>query len=229
MRPSVSIVIPAWNEAPMLPETLKALRTGRQAGEWDEIVVVDDGSTDDTYAAAVAGADTIIRHKRNYGKGKALEAGWRNAKGTIIVFLDADLGASADFARILLSPLFAGQCDMSIATFPANERKGGFGICKKVAAKGIHALSGYLPVEPLSGQRAVRRELLEQIGGLSGGFGIEVGLTIDAARFGFRIREVPVSFRHRETGRDLQGFLHRGRQLVAVSKTLFDKWRHPVC
>ncbi len=232
MKHSVSIVIPASNEAETIPVTLGVLDEVRERlseSWWSELIVVDDGSTDHTYDKALPWADHIIRHSKKRGKGEALDSGWKTAKGDIVLFLDADLGGSVRHAADLLAPIVEGEADMTIAVLPAPARKGGFGIVKGLARQGIYRLSGFEAAAPLSGQRAVRKEVLEKIGGLTKGFGIEVGLTIDAARAGCRIREVPVPFRHRETGRDWSGFCHRGKQFLSVSKTLLRKWRHPVC
>lgn len=229
MQPLISIIIPAWNEGDRIKETLQAVRAGLPDMHHIELIVVDDGSIDDTYRQAEPWATSVIRHLHNRGKGAALESGWRAAKGAILLFLDADLGESAYYARKLLSPLEANTADMCIAKLPNAVRKGGFGLVKGLASKGIYKLSGYLPSAPLSGQRAVRRDVLERIGGLSKGYGIEVGLTIDVARSGFRIVEVEVPFRHRETGRDWSGFYHRGKQFLQVGMTLLKKWRNPVC
>jgi hypothetical protein len=67
-------------------------------------------------------------------------------------------------------------------------------------------------MEPLSGQRAIRRNVLDSVRPLAPGFGVEVAMTIDAVRAGFRVLEVPVAMEHAVTGRDVAGFLHRGRQ-----------------
>lgn len=231
MRPLVSIVIPAWNEATTLGPTLQALRNmaERDAAAQYEMIVVDDGSTDDTFRQAASLADHVIKHEYNRGKGISLTSGWKQAQGDIVLFLDADLGVSAAHSSMLLQPLFSDNADMSIASFPAPVRKGGFGMVKRLAEQGIYRLSGYRATAPLSGQRAIRRQVLETIGNLSHGFGVEVGLTIDAARAGYRILEVPVPFHHRETGRDWIGFCHRGKQFISVGRTLLDKWRNTAC
>lgn len=229
MKPSVTIIIPAWNEETLLPATLSALYKPEVRRLWDELLVIDDGSSDRTFFQAQRYADEVIRHGRNLGKGASLDNGWRQAKGEILVFLDADLGETAERVGDLLHPVTHDGYDMSIARLPAARRKGGFGLVRGLAGQGIYLLSGYRTHAPLSGQRALRREVLERIGGLSRGFGIEVGLTIDAARSGFAICEIAVAFRHRETGRDWSGFLHRGKQFVSVGRTLLHKWRHPVC
>jgi len=213
----ISVIIPAYNEAGHLPATVAALR---RLPEVNEIVVVDDGSTDETAAVAEGLGCRVVRLERNRGKGKALTAGVRAARGDILVFLDADLGASAAEARRLLAPLISGEADMVIGRFPQAQRPGGVGMVKALARAGIRWLGGVAVAAPLSGQRAMRRDVLDAVGDLAGGFGVEVGLTIDAAQAGFRVMEVPVAMRHRETGRDVAGFLHRGRQLVHVARAL---------
>jgi len=231
-EPWITVVIPAWNEAERIGITLQHLRKlhRSEGGNIQEIIVVDDGSRDDSWRKAERFADRVIRHSRRRGKGAALETGWREAKGDVLVFLDADLGESAAHADALVQPVLAGEADMTIAKLPPASRKGGFGLVKVLAVGGIYHLSGcgFRPEAPLSGQRAVRREVLESIGGLAQGFGIEVGLTIDTLRRGYRVLEVEVPIRHRETGRNFSGFLHRGQQFWWVGMALLHRWRHPV-
>lgn len=227
--PRISIIIPAWNEAERIGTTLYSLRRLEQTKPTiHEIIVVDDGSDDDTWRIAGQYADKVIRHARRRGKGTALETGWREAGGQIIVFLDADLRESAAHVTELVMPVFRDEAEMAIAKLPRASVRGGFGFVKGLAVNGIYRLSGYRPEAPLSGQRAIKREVLEQIGGLSIGFGIEVGLTIDVIRHGYRVIEVEVPFQHRETGRDWHGFVHRGKQFWHVGRTLVHKWRHPL-
>ncbi|GAB6935430.1 glycosyltransferase family 2 protein [Calditerricola yamamurae] len=221
-RVRVSAVIPAYNEAATLPETLDALR---RAGCVDEVIVVDDGSTDGTADAARPYADRVLVHGENRGKGAALETGWRAAHGEILLFLDGDLGETAAYAPALLDPVQRDMADVVVAVFPPARRKGGFGLVKGLARFGVEHLTGYALQAPLSGQRAVRRVVLESLPPLSGGFGVEVGLTVDVLRAGFRLYEVQVPFRHRETGRDVRGFLHRGRQFIDIALTLRRKRR----
>ncbi|MFS1512240.1 glycosyltransferase family 2 protein [Chengkuizengella sp. SCS-71B] len=231
MQPSVSIIIPAWNEGNNIIETLHSLHDLRNLEgkeKWNEIIVVDDGSEDDTYGKAKKWADLVIRHSENMGKGTSLETGWKKAKNEIIVFLDADLGQTAYLTSKLVAPIIESEMDMIIARFPKSNKKAGFGFVKKLAVNGIYWLSGYETTAPLSGQRAMRKSVLESIS-LSDGFGIEVGLTIDAVKKGFQLCEVDIAYKHRETGRDWAGFKHRGKQFISVSRTLYHKWRDPVC
>lgn len=228
MIPELSIIIPAWNEEERISDTLQVLQqigcSGLSIGK-HEIIVVDDGSTDDTYTQAWPWADALVKHPQRRGKGSALASGIRVAKGETLMFLDADLRESAAHAAELLGPIYRSEADMVIGRLPRPANPAGFGVVKGLARRGIYKLSGYATTAPLSGQRAVRSEVLQRIRRLSKGYGIEVGLTIDTVRLGYRIKEVDVPFLHRETGGDWHGLLHRGKQLFSVGTTLIGKWR----
>lgn len=216
----VSVIIPAYNEEERIEDTLKALVGIRGI---DEIIVVDDCSTDNT-PLVVSNFDVrLIQMAKNSGKGAALERGLQEAQGEIIGFLDADLGCSAADIVFLLEPVVQGFFDMTIAQFPPAKRKGGFGLVKNLARFGIKKLAGLEVKSPLSGQRVMTRELLEYLGEIEAGYGVEVGLTIDAVRGGFRVCEVPTRMTHHETGRDIKGFIHRGKQFVHVFKVLCNR------
>jgi hypothetical protein len=102
---------------------------------------------------------------------------------------------------------------LRIAAF-AERRGGGFGIAKRVARGLIRLSSGFVAREPLSGQRALSAQARAAVFPLAPGFGAETRMTIDAVRAGCPVDEVELDLRHRATGRDTRGFLHRGRQLV---------------
>lgn len=229
MKAAVSIVIPAWNEARTIGHTLRYLHEAKQRFcWWDELIVVDDGSDDGTAQAAMPFADKVIVLEANRGKGAALAAGCQYCSHPIVLLLDADLGPSVELARHLLPPLIQEQADMTIAKFPKSQTKAGFGLVKKLATVGIYMLCGYETEAPLSGQRAIRKTMLSDVH-FAARFGVEVGLTIDAVRRGYVVKEVEIAFRHRETGRDWRGFMHRGKQFVEVFHTLVDRWLRPIC
>src|SRR4029079_644685 len=98
----------------------------------------------------------------------------------------------------------------------------GFGVVRRLSRWGIRRACGFVAEAPLSGQRAVRGELLRKLEPAAR-FGLEVGLTIDAVRQGARVLEVPVTMDHRHTGRRLSGFAHRGRQGADVVRALWPR------
>ncbi len=217
MQPKVSIIIPAFNEEDYLPVTLKSLFTIN----YDiEVIIIDDGSTDSTGEVAKAFTNNLITLEKNMGKGEALMFGIEKAKGDIIVFLDADLQESARNFPKLIEPLISNEAIMTIAILPPTLHKGGFGLTKKLASIGISLLTNHKSLTPLSGQRAIKKDALKKVLPLASGFGVEVGLTIDILKRGYKIKEIPIDFFHRETKRDIKGFYHRGKQFKDIFKVL---------
>jgi glycosyltransferase involved in cell wall biosynthesis len=202
-------LVPAFDEEERIGATVLALMS---ISRIDGVVVVDAGSSDRTAAAAAAAGARVVAAPRRLGKGDALEAGLeRTDRADAYVLADADLGASAAGIEPLLDEVEQGRADMAIAVLPSPPT-GGFGLMKRLARALIRATGGLAPREPLSGQRALTGRCLQSCRPLASGFGVEVGLTADAARLGFRMREIPVQLEHRYTRKDLAGFLHRGRQ-----------------
>lgn len=224
---SVCVLIPAFNEAERIGLTLAALRA---RPEITDIVVMDDGSSDGTAEIARAAGVTLVLSGKNGGKGAALSAAYAAARerADIFLLLDADLGASAGEAVKLLPPLLSGTADMAIGLLPpdpafaATGRSGGSGFVVRLARQGIERRSRKSFQQPLSGQRAVRRAVLDALGGrFAPGFGVEVDLTIRALEAGFRVVEVPTEFRHKVTGGDWPGLMHRARQFRDVARIVF--------
>lgn len=209
----VCALIAARNEADRIGATVSALRSLPGV---EDVVVVDDASTDGTASAALAAGATVIQGRRRAGKGRALEGALRRLPPAGVWLLaDADLGHTAGQLGAVLSEVLEGRADLAVAILPPAQG-GGFGLVKRSAGRAIRLLSGFQPVEPLSGQRALTQEALEACRPLSAGFGVETGMTIDAVRRGFRVVEVRADLDHRATGRGLGGFAHRGRQGVDV-------------
>lgn len=216
---SVAALIPAFNEAERIAVTVAA---ATRAPLIDHVLVIDDGSRDDTASVARHAGAEVLRLGRNAGKGAALAAGVTHLDGSadVVVFLDADLGDTAEQATLLIRPVLAGAADMAIAIFPPPARPGGFGLVKRLAKTGLRILAGFEAQAPLSGQRALSRAALTAAGPMAHGFGAEVALTIRVARAGLTVIEVPTTMAHAATGRDLAGFIHRGRQFIDVAMTL---------
>lgn len=216
---TIAVLIPAHNEADRIAATVHAAYSIPGVSV---CVVVDDASRDDTALIAEQAGAKVIRLEFNVGKGAALETGAaRVANADYILLLDGDLGETAEQGRLLLHPLLEGTADMAIAGFPRPAGKAGFGLVKRLARWGIARMGGgFLADSPLSGQRALTRECLESVRPFASGYGVEVALSVRALRAGLTLAEVPTSMTHAATGRDLAGFVHRGRQFVHVALAL---------
>jgi len=215
----VAVLIPAHNEAERIATTVAA---ARGIPGVTRVVVVDDASDDDTAARAEDTGAKVVRLWNNVGKGAALEAGaMRVENADVIILLDGDLGETASQGALLLAPVLAGDADMCVATFPKPDGKAGFGLVKNLARWGIARMGGGFEADaPLSGQRALTGECFSAVRPFATGYGVEVALTIRALRRGMRIAEVETTMTHAATGRDVAGFVHRGRQFVHVSLAL---------
>ena len=169
-----------------------------------EVVVADDGSRDGTAAAAEAAGARVVRLPRR-GKGQALTLAERACVDGPLLLCDADVEGD-------LRPLAESGADLAIARF-ARRIGGGVGLAKGVARALVQARTGRRVEEPLSGQRFLSQGARGTLFPVAAGFGVETRMTIDALRAGLDVQEVELDLGHRATGRDLAGFVHRGRQL----------------
>ncbi len=202
MDEPLTVLVAARDEEASIARTVSTLRAHFPDAE---VIVADDGSRDATAARAEEAGATVLRLAR-LGKGQALSAAERAAPSGRLLLCDAELEGD-------LAPLLDGGTDLTIAAF-SNRAGGGFGIAKTVAGLIVRLRAGLEAREPLSGQRALSLRARAATFPLAPGFGCEVRMTIDAASAGLRVDELELPLRHRVTGRDVAGFLHRGRQLV---------------
>ncbi|GAA2684251.1 glycosyltransferase [Nonomuraea recticatena] len=218
-----AVIVPAKDEAERIGATVTA---ALQLPGVDLVVVVDDGSTDQTGRVARAAGARVVRHSRNRGKASAMESGAEAVRlldaavPRHLLFLDADLGETARAAAGLVEPVRAGEADMTIAVFATRVKLGGHGVVVRLSRDGIRRASGFSATQPLNGQRCLTREAFEAARPLAHGFGVETGLTIDLVRKGFTVVEVEVEMAHRATGTDWHAQLHRARQLRDVARAL---------
>ncbi|HVB09380.1 MAG TPA: glycosyltransferase [Bacillota bacterium] len=190
----------------------------------DEVCVVDDASSDATFARAAEAGARVRRLPRHGGKTAAVMAGLADTAAPLLLLLDADLGATGAEAQGLLAEVEWGRADMAIAVLPPSGRAGGRGHAVGLARAGIRRLAGISPLAPLSGQRAVLRKALHAFRGARG-FGLEVALTIDLVRAGYRVVEVPVAMAHRVGGLGVRDSLHRAHQMADVAWALAQRLR----
>jgi glycosyltransferase involved in cell wall biosynthesis len=174
MVKSLSAVVPAHNEEQTIGPVVEALV---KTGVFQDVVVVDDGSTDRTAAVAErAGATRIVLLDSNRGKGRALAAGVERTASELLCFFDADLvGLEARHVQQLAEPVMAGRLAMCIGTVDRGPV--------------WNALSRLLPA--VSGQRVLRREMFESIPDRHiRGYGIESVLNYSCRRRSEKIRRL---------------------------------------
>ncbi len=194
---SVSIVIPAMNEADAIADVVSRLRA---SGPWHEIVVVDDGSKDATAERARAAGACVVRHPYNKGNGAAVKTGIRHATGEFILIVDADGQHQPEDARRLVERL--GEYDLVIgarsSTTQANVRR-------RLGNAILNWLAGYLAGRRIpdltSGFRAARREYLHEfLHLLPNGFSTPTTTTLAFLRAGYNVAFEPIDA-HRRIGR----------------------------
>jgi glycosyltransferase involved in cell wall biosynthesis len=210
----LAVIVAARNEADRIAASVSALREAfPKAAIW----VADDASDDGTAEAAMAAGAQVVSRGRPHGKGANVTAAAHAALGAepaprVVLLCDGDLGASATRLEPLVEAVRGGECDLAVAAF-ARRLGGGFGIALGFARLAVQRLCGLQTEAPISGQRALRVEALRASLPFAPGFGMEIGMTVDVVRAGYRVREYELDLSHRASGRTLSGFLHRATQL----------------
>lgn len=211
------IFITARNEAGTIAETIAALDLVIPN---TKVVVADDYSTDSTGLVARRQHATVVTNLDRLGKGEAAScavAATRIDDESLVLLCDGDLGRSASELAKLVEAVRQGSCDLAIAQFKVKQG-GGFGIAVGFARRLLKKVTGRKFAAPISGQRAMMGKVLKAVTPFASGFGMELAMTAEAVRLGYRVEEVELELKHRATGRNVAGFLHRGRQLVDFFK-----------
>ncbi len=173
-RVPFAVIIPAYNEARRIRRVIEA---ARRAPGVAEVIVVDDGSADQTARVAQGSGARVVRLPGNRGKGAAMWAGAQAAQAPVLLFLDADLlGLTPAHVLTLVEPVAAGQADMTMGVFGAG----------RATTDLAQKLTPFL-----SGQRALRRETFLAIPNLAEArYGVEVVLSGYAREAGLRVEKV---------------------------------------
>ena len=223
-EPARVAIVAAQNEVDRIGATLDALAEVLPGAR---LIVADDASTDATRERAMAHGAWLISRRKPHGKGGNVTAAAEAAIGefgdeAVVLLCDADLGRSAGALTALVEAVERDECDLAIAGFAgarapdtatSHVQGGGFGIALGYARRAAERLGGLRVASPLSGQRAMRASTLRELLPFADGWGLELGMTIDAARAGLRIAEIELPLTDRVSGRTPAGFVHRARQL----------------
>ena len=221
---AVSIVIPAFNEAEAIGAVVTTLRA---SAAWHEVIVVDDGSSDETSAQAQAAGARVVRQPYNKGNGAAVKSGIRAATGEFVLILDGDGQHPPEDALRIVSRL--GEYDLvigarSTATQATHARRFGNGALNGLASY----LTGRDIPDLTSGFRAARREhLREFLHLLPNGFSTPTTTTLAFIKAGYNVAFEPVEARAR-VGQSKIRFARDGAKfLVIILKivTLFSPLR----
>ena len=234
MLPGFSLVIPAFNEADRIGQTLtECLRYLSDVSPESELIVVDDGSADATPAVvaevfkrANGISVRLLRQPRNHGKGAAVRSGLLAANRAVALFSDADLSTPITETPKLLEPIFAGELDASFGSRALNRKligrrqvwyreQGGraFNLLVRLA-------TGLPYWDTQCGFKAFRLEVFRPIlrQAQSDGFGFDVELLYLAKKANLRLREIPVRWDHNEGSKVhfLRDSRHMLREIIAL-------------
>lgn len=194
---AISVIIAAYNEeksvGTVIGETMQALDS---LGAPYEIIVVDDGSTDNTARVASTYKTTVISYPKNMGKGYALRKGIQKAQGQIIVTIDADGSHRPKEIPDLVTPLFNGTDIVAGSRFLGS----GSDFTTRINRVGnflfnitIASLTGKRVSDSQTGFRAIKKEVLEKMNLTSNGFDIESEITVKGLKNGFKFQEKPIT------------------------------------
>ena len=206
---SITVVIPAYNEAPRVGATIAGVRAAVPEAE---IIVIDDASKDDTFAVArAAGAKAIRRPHNNGGPGAPIKRGIREASGDVIVIIDSDGQHDPnDIPRLLA---FMDDYDMVIAARPGRASHENFR--RYLGNLLLNKLGSYLIEMEMkdltSGLRAMRRNvMLEFIHLLPNGFSWAMTSALSFAKAGYTVRFEPMTMQKRQGGQSTQKLFKNG-------------------
>ena len=230
----VSIVMPAYRRAGRIEESIRRVEEiASSLGSPYEIIVVDDGSDDDTYSRIARMSDGSrirgYRLEKNSGKGAALRFGFSKSRGSIIIFFDADLDISPRQIKLLVDTLRRSGADMVITSKWHPDSVTDASFSRKILSKGFYMLAklllGLRVSDTQTGAKAFKRKVLEDVLCLvkTSRYAFDVELLTAAYSLGYRALEVPalwrINLRRRFKAREI---------LVMLEDLLRIAWRHRV-
>ncbi len=204
LKGKVSVIIPAYNEAAVIADSLKeTVKVFDDFGCGYEIIVVDDGSADDTYQSALKVASKhrniiVKRINKNRGKGRGLKVGFRQASGEYVVFLDADMELHPGQIQTFFDILRLDEADVVIGSKRHPNSRLNYPLQRKIISSVyfflIKILFG-LPIrDTQTGLKLFKREVLKKVFPriLVKAFGYDLEILVNVHRLGYKIAEAPV-------------------------------------
>ena len=226
----ISVIIPALNEEEPIADVVRACTA---TGLPNEIIVVDNGSTDQTAERAQAAGARVVPAARGYGRACAAGVAAADPASTVLVFLDGDGSDCPELMERLVRPILEDEEDFVIGSRTRGRREPGSMnfqqvVAGRVAGRLLGLLYGvhYTDMCPF---RAIRREKLDSLGMKEPTYGWNLEMQMRAARAGLRIREVPVDHRCRTGGESkvsgtLRGtFVAGGRILATLLRVALER------
>lgn len=207
----ISVIIPAYNEEKNIKNVLNVLK---KINIIDEIIVVNDGSTDDTEKVVSLFEVKLINLRTNLGKGAAVRRGIQAANGDFLVLLDADLiGFTPEHFNKLVKPVLENNCDMTVGVFSSGRKR--TDLAQKIAPF-------------LSGQRALKKDSFMDFINDSGvdilKYGIEVALTKYAKEKHLRVQHVQLENMTHIMKEEKLGFIKGFRARLRMYKDILKVW-----
>jgi glycosyltransferase involved in cell wall biosynthesis len=192
---ATTVLIPAFNEGAAIARVVSDLRG---SAPWHDVLVIDDGSSDDTAARAAASGARVIRHAYNKGNGAAVKTGIRNSDSTFVIVVDGDgQHRPADAVRLV------SHLDSYDLVVGARSTRTHASFSRRVGNSLLNRLASYLTEQPVpdltSGFRAARRDILmEFIHLLPNGFSTPTTTTLAFLKAGYSVRFEPIEAAQRE-------------------------------
>ncbi len=209
----VSVIIPAFNEEETVAQVVKVTK---KLSYVDEVIVVNDGSIDRTKEEAEKAGAIVINHETNQGKGSAIKTGFKNSKGDILAFIDADISnLNTKKIDVMIRPILENRTDITKTKFSRES-----GRVTELTAKPL--LGFFFPEvnfeQPLSGQFAGKRSALNKIK-FENDYGVDVGIVLDADIHGIKILEVDIG----DIKHDMSPLADLNKMANEVVRTIIDR------
>lgn len=209
----VSVIIPAFNEEETVAKVVEVIK---RVSYVDEVIVVNDGSTDKTESEAKKAGARVINHSTNKGKGEAINTGYKESDSDIIAFIDADIhNLTSKKVDAIIKPILDGKTEITKTKFARES-----GRVTELTAKPL--LNFFFPEisfeQPLSGQFAAKREALKRIN-FEPDYGVDVGIVLDADVQGISIQEVDIG----EIEHDMSPLKDLNLMANEVVRTIIDR------